>query len=199
MAADKIYTANNILFAVAGLTSSDDGSFDASKIIRQELENEGSFSDVVQNAQDAIEVPLGNAVRLIHGSRPEEFKKFLARRDALEVVFAAKSDGEIALIQMAFKAKRRGKDVILEARQSKYPNRNTNISSLEFVTAGVDDVVVNDFKKTANPQEALVYPETALKKFMDMVIAAEPSHTSYPINIAKLAESGITFTTIESA
>jgi hypothetical protein len=195
----KVNTAKGILFAMAGLTSSDDASFDASKIIHQELEKEGSFSEVVQNAKDAIEEPLGNAVRLIHASKPEEFKKFLARGDALEVIFAAKSYGEIALIQVAFKAKRRGKDVILEARQSKYPNRNTNISSIEFVTAGVDDAIVKNFKGAANQQEALVYPEKALKKFMDMAIAAEPSHAEYPVNIAKLAEGGITYTTIESA
>ena len=199
MAANKINTSNNILFAMAGLISSGDASFDALKIIGQELEEGGSFSKAVQNAQDAIEEPLSNAVRLIHFSKPDEFKKFLARRDALEVIFAAKSDGEIALIQMAFKAKRRGKDVILEARQSNYPNRNTNISSVEFVAAGVDDAVVNDFKKANNPQETLVYPEAALKKFMDLAIAAEPSHIGYPINIAKLAESGITYATIERA
>jgi hypothetical protein len=199
MAANKINTSNNILFAMAGLTSSDDAAFDALKIVSQSLEKDGSFSAVIQNVQDAIEEPIGNAVRLIHSSKPEEFKKFFARRDALEIIFAAKSDGEIALSHMAFKAKRRGKDVILEARQSNYPTRNTNISSVEFVAAGVDEAVLSNFKKATSPQETLVYPEVALKKFMDIAIAAAPSHTGYPINIAKLAESGITYSIIESA
>lgn len=193
----KINAAGDMFFSMAGLVSSDEAAFDAARIITEALQEPGSFKKKVKNVTEKIEEPLQRAVQHVHDNKAGEFKKYLAGRHALDILFFAKDGADMALSQVAFKTKRRGKAVAFELQQRTYPNPDTGIMSVELIAAGAGDSVVKEFLANTTEQEALVYPEQALKKFMDLAIAAEPEHAGYPVSMVKLAADGPTHTTLQ--
>lgn len=195
---NKIHSTGNIHFTFAGLSKCGETGFDAAALLSQGLQEAGSFKEKVGHAREAVENSLTAAIQHIHRHRPEDFKKHLAGSDALDVIFCVDEGGDMALSQIAFKIKRRGKDIVLEPRQKDYPNNQTDMMSVELIARGVDKSVIEKFLKGTTGQRALVHPEDTLKVFMDMAMAAEPDHVGYPINLIKLAAGGMTHTVIES-
>lgn len=162
------------------------------------LQGQGSFAKRVQDAAAEIEAPLQKAVQFIHDNRPADFKKFLTGKPALDIVFFARDGGEMVLSRVAFRAKRRGKSVALDIQRKDYPNPDTGIMSVERIVVGVGDPVVKAFLDGTSEQDALVYPEQVLKKFMALAIAADPELVGYPVSMVKLSADGATHTTIQA-
>ncbi len=185
VAARSIMTAGQINFACCGLVA--DAGFDANALVTAVLESGSSYSKKIEAVLAAIEEPLTAA---LNAAAPETVKKHLAK-NALEIMFFGVNHGEMTLTHIAFKTKKRGKDVILQPQRKDYPNAGTNIMSVEIVTAGAGD---NDaaLRKEITGQQALVYPEQSLQKFLQLV-------QIYPACIAKLTAEGLTRQDIESA
>ncbi len=178
----------NVHFAATTLLPGE--TFDALGIITAALEDDADFPDRVDAVTAALLEPLTGAIDALQASRPEDFKK-LAGRDALDMLFIAKSEGQMTLIRSAFRAKRRGKGVLLDLRRAQYPNATTDVGSQDLLTAGLDEATAARFKSATTAQEALVYPEKTLAKFRD--IAAKDA----PLEVVKLSDAGAEYSKID--
>lgn len=144
------------------------GPFDAQAAITSALGDDGSFKKRIAAAAEAIEAPLTAAAQGMQDSTPDDFKKYVAGKNALDLIIFGISDGEMTLCHVGFKTKKRGKDIVLQPEQKIYPNPATNIMSIEVLTLGADSGVIEAFRKGTTGQQALVYPEQALQKFMQL-------------------------------
>ena len=162
----EIREAGKLFFMTAG-------AFDAALEIAAALGSEGSFKSRVAAAVAAIEAGLTDAAQTMHDTAAEDFKKNVSGKNALELMIFGISDGEMTLAHIGFKAKKRGKDVVLQPVRKDYPNPATNIMSIEVLTLGADDSTIESFRKGTTGQQALVYPEQALQKFMQLAGGAQ--------------------------
>jgi hypothetical protein len=194
---NKIEEAGNVFYTLAGLAQSDAPAFDANADIRNALEGSGSFKVRVAAAVEGIEPGLTQAVQFLHDKEPATFKEFFSGKNALDVIFCAKTGDEMSLTHVAFKTKRRGKNVVLDPKQRDFPNASTGIMSVQLIAAGVQDTVLDAFLKNTKDQDALVRPEATLEKFMDTAVAAEPAHIGYPVHLIKLGAGAPERTIIE--
>lgn len=185
VAARSIVTAGEVHFVCCGLAA--DAAFDAKAQVAAALESGSSYSRKIEAVLAAIEEPLTVA---LNAAPPETVKKHLAK-NALEIVLFGINHGEMTLTHIAFKTKKRGKDMILQPQRKDYPNAATNMMSVEIVTAGAGDIDTV-LRKEITGQQALVYPEQSLQKFLQLAQV-------YPACIAKLTAEGLTRQDIESA
>ncbi len=185
VAARTIAQAGQLSFAVCGLMAA--AGFDGNALICASLESGSSYNKKIDAVIAAIEGPLTAA---INAAAPDAVKNHLAK-NALEIVFFGVNNGDMTLTHVAFKTKKRGKDMILQPQRKDYPNAATNIMSVEIVTAGAGNVD-DAFRKATTGQQALVYPEQSLQKFLQLA-------GLYPACIAKLSADGLTRQDIESA
>ncbi len=162
----EIHEAGKLFFMTAG-------AFDAHAGIAAALGNDGSFKKRVAAAVEAIEEGLTAAAQSMQDSAPDDFKKHVAGKNALDLIIFGISDGEMTLAHIGFKTKKRGKDVVLQPEQKFYPNPATNIMSIEVLTLGASNSVIEAFRKGTTGQQALVYPEQALQKFMQLAETGE--------------------------
>lgn len=162
--AGEIHEAGKLFFMTAG-------AFDAAAEIAAALGTEGSFKNRVAAAVAAIETDLAEAAQILHDTAAEDFKKHVAGKNALDLIVFGISNGEMSLSHIGFKVKKRGKDVVLQPVQKDYPNAATNIMSIEVLTLGADNGAIESFRKGTTGQQALVYPEQALQKFMQLANA----------------------------
>lgn len=195
---NKITAIENVYFAIAGLSACADTGFDAAALVQDALEEGGSFKEKLAQVTQALEEPLQQAAQFVHDKQPDSFKKYLAGRDALDVILFTQRGDEVLLSRLAFKTKKRGKDVVFQSRQLDYPNAQSTIMSVEIIAAGAEASVAESFSKGTTGQQALVYPEKSVQKFIEMAIAADPPNARYPINIIKLAGGVPTQTTVDA-
>lgn len=174
----EIHEAGKLFFITAG-------AFDARADIAAALDGDGSFKKRVAAAVEAIEEELTTAAQNLHDTAPDDFKKHVAGKNALDLIIFGVSDGEMTLAHTGFKAKKRGKDVVLQPERKDYPNPATNIMSIEVLTLGAHSGAIEAFRKGTTGQQALVYPEQALQKFMQLAEAGGGE-------IVKLAADGAT-------
>jgi hypothetical protein len=172
IAAPALHEAGKAHFGCSGLMTYDD--FDALALITAALEDAGTFTGGVNAAAEALEEPLTTAAQHMHDNAPDNFKNHLASREALAVIFIGIHDSVTSLIRLAYKTKKRGKQVVLVREQAGYPNASTDIMSIEFITAGASREADEAFKKSTTGQQALVHPEKALQAFMKQSGAAFP-------------------------
>jgi len=172
LAAPALHAAGKAHFACSGLMTYE--GLDALALITTALEDAGTFTGGVNAAAEALEEPLTAAAQHMHDTAPEDFKSHLASREALAVIFIGIHDSVTSLIRLAYKTKKRGKQVVLVREQSGYPNSSSDIMSIEFITAGASREADEGFRKSTNSQQALVYPEQALQAFMKQAGAAFP-------------------------
>ncbi len=152
-------SAGDLRFAAYGLAKYDETDFDALALLAHLLE--GDLSD----AAEGMEEPLAVAASHLQSCDAVVFKERMGGKDAAGFfVFGKKNDG-VFLSHIAFKAKRRGKDVVIETRRSDWPSRSTDIHSLSLVAGGCSPEDEKAFSTTPQ-QQALVYPEDVLKKFI---------------------------------
>jgi hypothetical protein len=187
LAAEKVYAADKLHFAVASLLP--EGVLDVLDIITTALKEDGDMPARIGAVTAALIEPLTTTIEALQVSHPDDFKK-LAGKDALDILFIAKHQGQMTLVRCGFKAKRRGKGVLLDLRRVQYPNAATDIASQELMTAGLDDAAAVAFKGSTSGQEALVYPEKTLVKFRD--IAAKGA----PLEVVKLSDAGAEYSNI---
>ncbi|MBL8712095.1 MAG: hypothetical protein JNM12_04285 [Alphaproteobacteria bacterium] len=185
VAARSIATAGEVHFACCGLVASD--GFDAAARLTAALESGSLYSKKIDAALAAIEEPLAVA---LNAAPPEAVKKHLSK-NALEILLFGIDHGEMTLTHIAFKTKKRGKDMILQPQRRDYPNAGTNMMSVEIVTACAGDIDAV-LRKEITGQQALVYPEQSLQKFLQLA-------QLYPACIAKLTAEGLIRQEIESA
>lgn len=189
LAAPALHEAGKAHFACSGLTTYE--SLDALALITAALED-STFTGGVNDAAEALEEPLTAAAQHMHDNAPEDFKSHLASREALAVIFIGIHDSATSLIRLAYKTKKRGKQVVLMREQAGYPNASTDIMSIEFITAGASREADEAFKKSTNSQQALVYPEQALQNFMKQAAA------TFPVQGLKLTRTEATSFALEA-
>jgi hypothetical protein len=185
VAARSIMTAGQVNFACCGLVAGAD--FDSTALITAALESGSTYGKKIDAVLAAVEEPLATALNAVP---PETVKKHLSK-NALEIMLFGINHGEMTLTHIAFKTKKRGKDMILQPQRKDYPNAGTNIMSVEIVTAGAGDHDAA-LRKQVTAQQALVHPEQSLQKFLQLA-------QLYPACIAKLTAEGLTLQDIESA
>lgn len=185
VAARSIVTAGEVHFACCGLTAGD--GFDASALATAALESESAYNKKIDAVLAAVEEPLAVA---LNAAPPEVVKKHLSK-NALEILLFGINHGDMTLTHIALKTKKRGKDMILQPQRKDYPNAGTNMMSVEIVTAGAGDIDAV-LRKEITGQQALVYPEQSLQKFLQLA-------QLYPACIAKLTADGMARQEIESA
>lgn len=161
----EIREAGKLFFMTAG-------AFDAAAEIAAALGHDGSFKNLVTAAVAAVEEELTAAAQHMQDNTPDDFKKHVAGKHALDLVIFGVSDGEMTLAHIGFKTKKRGKDVVLQPERKDYPNPATNIMSIEVLTLGAGTAATETFRKNTTGQQALVYPEQALQKFMQLADSA---------------------------
>lgn len=194
---NKISEAAGIFFTMAGMTASETPPYDAASAIREALEGHGSFKARIAEAIGSIESPLTEAVQFLHDTEPAIFKERFSGKNALDVIFFGKTGDEMSLAHVAFRTKRRGKNVVLDPQRQDFPNAGTGLMSVKLIATGVHESIIAEFFKNTKDQEALVYPEQTLKKFMDVAAAAEPAHVGYPVHLVRLGAAGAEHATIE--
>lgn len=188
---DIIHTGG-IYFAPSGLAADEASGFGARAIIVAALEGEGSFREKIAAAQEALEAPLADAAQRINDSQPEDFKKHLASRKALDVFFFGIVNGSVTLAHLSFATKKKGKDVVLKPHLNEYPNAATDIMSIEIVTAGMAPDADQFFRKGVTSQQALVYPLKPMQKFMTL------SGAAFPVRALRFTAAGVTEAVIET-
>ncbi len=185
VAARSIQEAAQVSYALCGLVTS--AGFDAVALITSVLESGSSYNKKIDAVIAALQEPLTGAV---NAAAPGLVKQHLAK-NALEITFFGVNNGDMTLTHVAFKTKKRGKDTILQPQRKDYPNPATNIMSVEIVTAGAGDAD-DAFRKATTGQQALVYPEQSLQKFLQLA-------GLYPACIAKLTAEGLARQDVTSA
>lgn len=178
-AGGEIHEAGKLFFMTAG-------AFDAAAEIAAALGDDGAFKPRVEGVVAAIEVSLTEAAQTLHDGAPDDFKKHVAGKNAVDLIIFGINHGEMTLAHIGFKAKKRGKEVVLQPVRKDYPNPATNIMSIEVLTLGASDSAIESFRKGTTGQQALVYPEQALQKFMALAGNEGDAET------VKLSAEGVT-------
>ena len=168
--------AAKIHFVVSGLACCGATGLDARSIATKAIEAGGSFKNIAERLREEIEGPLADAAQLIHDNSPEDFKRHLSGKNATEIIIFGVADGEMQLAHIGFKTKKRGKEAVFQSLQKDYPNAGTDIMSVELITAGVDGAVDAAFRKSVTGQQALVYPEESLQRFIALALAERTPH-----------------------
>jgi hypothetical protein len=186
----KIVKANNLFFAISGLSHDPATSFDANAVAIQASQSEGTIHDRATEFEKLIVMPLTRALKEIRRDYPMNYNRDFVGKPALQIIFFGFERNLLVLLAREFEGRTSDSGGLPYVRITKRLNCPGEACPLGEMAVYLGQAeAINRFRRE-NPDSYAVGLVKAVRHLIQLEIDDVPDKVGPPIDVLRITRTG---------